>query len=50
MDFLTGPGAIVDLSDICGDYDIYTSEMIEARIEVREGDIRSALVGSCIYC
>jgi kynurenine formamidase len=39
FDFLFGPGAIVDLSDAVGDYDIYTSEMIEERVEVREGDI-----------
>ncbi len=39
MDFLVHEGAIVDLSDVCGDYDIYTSRMIEERVEVREGDI-----------
>jgi arylformamidase len=39
MDFLCGPGAVVDLSDAAGDYDIYTSEMVEERVEVREGDI-----------
>ena len=39
MDFLVGPTAIVDLSDVCGDYDIYTPEMVEERVEVREGDI-----------
>jgi arylformamidase len=39
FDFLHGPGAIVDLSDAAGDYDIYTSEMVEERVEVREGDI-----------
>ena len=39
MDFLFHDAAIVDLSDICGDYDIYTSKMVEERVEVREGDI-----------
>jgi len=39
FDFLFGPGAIVDLSDAVGDYDIYTSKMVEERVEVREGDI-----------
>ena len=39
MDFLCGPGAVVDLSDAVGDYDIYTSEMVEERVEVKEGDI-----------
>ena len=39
LNFLVGPAAIVDLSDVCGDYDIYTSKMVEERVEVREGDI-----------
>jgi kynurenine formamidase len=38
-DFLVGPGVVVDLSDAVGDYQIYTSDMIEERVEVREGDI-----------
>jgi len=38
-DFLVGPGVVVDLSDAVGDYQIYTPEMIEQRVEVREGDI-----------
>ncbi len=37
--FLVGPAAIVDLSDVAGDYDIYTSKMVDERVEVREGDI-----------
>ena len=39
MDFLVGPGAVVDLSDAAGDYDVYNSKMIEDRVEIREGDI-----------
>ena len=39
MDFLVHEGAVVDLSDVCADYDVYTSEMIEERVEVKEGDI-----------
>ena len=39
MDFLVHDGVIVDLSDACGDYDVYTSKMIEERVEVKEGDI-----------
>lgn len=39
MDFLVNEGAIVDLSDAAGDYDVYTSQMVEERVEVREGDI-----------
>jgi hypothetical protein len=30
---------VVDLSDATGDYQIYTAEVIEGRVEVREGDI-----------
>jgi kynurenine formamidase len=39
LDYLVHEGVIVDLSDVCGDYDVYTSQMIEERVEVREGDI-----------
>jgi len=39
FDFLYGPGVVVDLSDAVGDYEIYTSEMIEQRVDVQEGDI-----------
>jgi kynurenine formamidase len=39
MDFLVHDAAIVDLSDVVADYDVYTSKMIEDRVEVKEGDI-----------
>jgi arylformamidase len=39
FDYLVHDGAIVDLSDICGDYDVYTSKMVEDRVEVKDGDI-----------
>ncbi len=39
MDYLVHEGAIVDLSDACGDYDVYTSQMVEERVEVKPGDI-----------
>jgi len=39
MDFLVHDAAIVDLSDVVADYDIYTSKMIESKVEVKEGDI-----------
>ncbi|MDX9958636.1 MAG: cyclase family protein [Clostridia bacterium] len=39
MDFLVHEAAIVDLSDIAGEYDVYTSKMVEERVEVKEGDI-----------
>jgi arylformamidase len=39
MDYLVHDAAVVDLSDVCGDYDVYTSKMIDERVEVKEGDI-----------
>ena len=39
MDFLVHDAAIVDLSDEVANYDIYTSEMVESKVEVKEGDI-----------
>ena len=39
LDFLMHEGAVVDLSDAAGDYDVYTSKMVEDRVEVKEGDI-----------
>ena len=39
LDFLVGEGVIVDLSDVCGDYDIYTSAMVEEKVEVKKDDI-----------
>jgi len=39
MDFLVHEAAVVDLSDICGDYDVYSSKMITDRVKVKDGDI-----------
>ena len=39
LNFLMADGVIVDLSDVAADYDVYTSEMIESKVEVKEGDI-----------
>ncbi len=39
LDYLMHAGAIVDLSDAAGEYDVYTSKMVEDRVEVRPGDI-----------
>jgi arylformamidase len=39
LDYLMHEGVVVDLSDAAGDYDVYTSKMIEDRVEVKEGDI-----------
>ena len=44
MDFLVHEGAVVDLSDIAGDYDVYTSKMVEDRVEVKEGDQKLAFI------
>lgn len=38
MDWLYGPGVIVDLTDEMDELSVYTPEMIESRAEVREGD------------
>ncbi|MBF0315973.1 MAG: cyclase family protein [Oligoflexia bacterium] len=34
-----GPGAVVDISDAVGDYDLYSPKMIMDRVEVKTGDI-----------
>jgi kynurenine formamidase len=39
LDWLYGPGVIVDLSDMLDELDIFGPEDIEKRVEVREGDI-----------
>jgi kynurenine formamidase len=39
LEWLYGPGVIVDLSDVLDELDIFTPEMIEQRVEVRKGDI-----------
>jgi kynurenine formamidase len=39
IEWACGPGVIVDLTDEMDDLAIYTPEMIEKRVEVRDGDI-----------
>lgn len=39
LDWLYGEGVIVDLTDEMDDLAVYSPEMIEERVEVREGDI-----------
>ncbi len=39
LEWLYGPGVIVDLSDEMGDLGAYSPKMIEDRVEVREGDL-----------
>jgi arylformamidase len=39
LEWLYGPGVIVDLTDEMDDLAVYTPEMIEKRVEVKEGDI-----------
>ena len=39
LPYLMHKGVVVDLSDAASDYDVYTSTMVEDRVEVQEGDI-----------
>lgn len=39
MEWLYGPGVIVNLADELDDLDVYTPKMIEDRVEVRDGDL-----------
>ena len=39
LNWLYGPGVIVDLTDEMDDLAVYTPEMIEKRVEVKEGDL-----------
>ncbi len=39
LEWLCGPGVIVDLSDEMDELAVYTPEMIESRVEVRKGDL-----------
>ena len=39
VEWLCGPGVIVNLSDALDDLDLYTPKMIEDRVEVRKGDL-----------
>lgn len=39
MDWLYGPGVIVNLDEELDDLDVYTPEMIEKHVEVRNGDL-----------
>jgi len=39
MEWMCGPGVVVDLTDEMDDLAVYTPEMIEKRVDVHEGDI-----------
>lgn len=39
LDYWHGPGVIVDISDAVSDSSVYTPEMIEERVDLRDGDI-----------
>ena len=39
LDWLYGPGVIVNLTDEMDELAVYTPEMIESRVEIRDGDI-----------
>ncbi|MBX7234171.1 MAG: cyclase family protein [Caldilineales bacterium] len=49
LDWLYGPGVIVDLSDMLDELDIFGPEDIEKRVEVREGDILYIYTGWSKY-
>src|ERR671925_149297 len=50
IEWCFGPGVIVDLSDVCDDdLALFTPEQIEARAEVREGDILFLYTGWSKY-
>ena len=38
LDWLYGPGVVVDLTDEMDELAVYTPEMIESRVEVKKGD------------
>ncbi len=39
LDFWIGPGAIADISEMVSDTSVYTPEMVEKVVDVKEGDI-----------
>jgi len=39
LEDISGEGVVVDISDEVSDYSLYTPEMIEKRVKVKEGDI-----------
>ncbi len=39
LDFWVGPGAIADISEMVSDASVYTPEMVEKVVDVKEGDI-----------
>ena len=49
LDFWTGPGAIADISEMVSDTSVYTPEMIEKVVEVKEGDILIIKTGYSKY-
>jgi arylformamidase len=46
---LSGPAVVVDISDMVGDYGIYTPEMIMKKADVKEGDILIIYTGYSKY-
>jgi len=49
LDFWIGPGAIADISEMVSDTSVYTPEMIEKVVEVKEGDILIIKTGYSKY-
>ncbi len=46
---ITGEGVIADISDAVSDYSLYTPEMIEKKVKVKEGDILVIYTGYSRY-
>ena len=49
LDFWVGPGAIADISSMVSDTSVYTPEMVEQVVEVKEGDILIIKTGYMKY-
>ncbi len=49
LDFWVGPGAIADISELVSDSSVYSPEMIESVVEIKEGDILLIKTGYSSY-
>ena len=50
LEWLCGTGVIVDLSDEMDNLSVYDPDMIEARVEVRQGDLLLLHTWGCREC
>ena len=49
LDFWVGPAAIADISDMVSDTSVYSPEMLESVVEIKEGDILLIKTGYAKY-